>query len=248
MFTEMPAGKSQHQREMGNRSCQMRVVLDGKIRKQSISSFARRLKDEANSQYPGLIENTFMRGKQISTGTCLIGALAQENGYWQKTSPEAAGQGRISYRNHLFRCFAISGPGASKPRCRQNHWLVYAGTVAGIFVYLWISTGSWEEMKVRYLDGLAQAALGRAVLVLTAEIVGRPRYGSSGLMVKAGSSRCLTVTNRPWVICRVLARVLLLRSDYRQYPAYPRLYIPPFLGICIAALCRRSIHSGVAGK
>lgn len=113
--------------------------------------FARRLKDEANSQYPGLVKGIFM-GKADFNQDLFDRALLLEMGT-EQVSREAAERGASLIASLVPGVLPASGPGAtpqSRGAGRTIGWLLGIA-VAGIFVYLWISTGSWEEMKAKIL-------------------------------------------------------------------------------------------------
>ncbi|HHY11777.1 MAG TPA: stage II sporulation protein P [Firmicutes bacterium] len=118
---------------------------------QSNLEFARRLKDEVNSKYPGLVKGIFM-GNADFNQDLFDRALLLEMGT-ERTSKEAAMRGATLIGSVISNVLPATGPGArpqSRGAGRTIGWLLGV-VVAGIFVYLWISTGSWEEMKAKLL-------------------------------------------------------------------------------------------------
>ncbi len=119
---------------------------------QSNLEFARRLKDEANTQYPGLVKGIFM-GNADFNQDLFDRALLLEMGT-EQTSKEAAIRGASLLGSVIPNILPASGPGAgpqARGAARTVGWLLGIA-VAGIFAYLWIATGSWEEMKAKILE------------------------------------------------------------------------------------------------
>lgn len=119
---------------------------------QSNLEFARRLKDEANNQYPGLVKGIFM-GNADFNQDLFDRALLLEMGT-EQTTKEAAIRGATLLGSVVPNVLPASGPGAgpqTRSAGRTVGWLLGIA-VAGIFAYLWIATGSWDEMKAKILE------------------------------------------------------------------------------------------------
>ncbi len=119
---------------------------------QSNLEFARRLKDEANREYPGLVKGIFM-GNADFNQDLFDRALLLEMGT-EQTSKEAAMRGAALLGSVIPNILPAAGPGAgpqARGAGRTIGWLLGIA-VAGIFAYLWIATGSWEEMKAKILE------------------------------------------------------------------------------------------------
>lgn len=113
--------------------------------------FARRLKDAVNKRYPGLIKGIFL-GSANFNQDLYERSLLLEMGT-EKTTRQAAEAGSVLIANVVPTVLQAVGPGAfpeSRGAGRAIGWLLGLA-VAGIFIYLWISTGSWEEMKAKIL-------------------------------------------------------------------------------------------------
>lgn len=113
--------------------------------------FARRLKDAVNSKYPGLIKGIFM-GNADFNQDLFERSLLLEVGT-EKTPREAAERGARLVAEVVPSVLSATGPAAGRESGgagRTVLWLAGA-VVAGIFVYLWVSTGSWEEMRAKIL-------------------------------------------------------------------------------------------------
>ena len=111
--------------------------------------FARRLKDGVNTKYPGLIKGIFL-GNGNFNQDLFERLLLLEIGS-EKTSRQAAEAGVSLIASAVPRVLSDAGGGKeSRGAGRAIGWLLGL-VVAGVFVYLWISTGSWEEMKAKIL-------------------------------------------------------------------------------------------------
>ncbi|HHY35254.1 MAG TPA: stage II sporulation protein P [Firmicutes bacterium] len=113
--------------------------------------FARRLKDAVNSKYPGLIKGIFM-GKADFNQDLFERSLLLEVGT-EKTPRAAAERGVQLIAGVLPQVVSAVGPAAGRESGgagRTIAWLIGV-VVAGVFIYLWVSTGSWEEMKAKIL-------------------------------------------------------------------------------------------------
>ena len=95
-------------------------------------------------------------------------------------------------------------------------------------MYLWVATGSWDEMRAKIMGwfgsggvrigGERETGLNEAVAPVTQE-------EAEPLDPSRQRSRLVSLVG-------VLARVAMLRSDYRQYPSYPHGYATHlFMGI-----------------
>ena len=111
--------------------------------------FARRVMSAVNSKYTGLVKGIFM-GKADFNQDLYDRALLLEMGT-ERTSKEAAekGAGLIAGVVPSVLGVATSAPGG-RATGRSIGWILGV-TVAGIFVYLWISTGSWDEMRAKIM-------------------------------------------------------------------------------------------------
>ena len=113
--------------------------------------FARRLKDAVNSRYPGLVKGIFM-GKADFNQDLFERSLLLEVGT-EKTPRSAAEGGARLIGEVVPTVLSAAGPAAGRESGGAGKaiaWLVGI-LVAGIFIYLWVSTGSWEEMKAKIL-------------------------------------------------------------------------------------------------
>jgi len=113
--------------------------------------FARRVKDAVNREYPGLIKGIFL-GKADFNQDLYDRALLLEVGT-EQTSRESAEAGASLIAGVIPSVLGATGPGAlpeSRGAGRAIGW-VLGIVVAGIFAYLWVSTGSWEEMRAKIL-------------------------------------------------------------------------------------------------
>ncbi len=145
--------KEPYVKEINGREVAKCMIVIGRQnpKMQSNLEFARRLKDEANSKYPGLIKGIFM-GNADFNQDLFDRALLLEMGT-EKISREAAERGATLIASVVPNVLPATGPGVgpqSRGAGRTIGWLLGI-TVAGIFVYLWISTGSWDEMKAKLL-------------------------------------------------------------------------------------------------
>ncbi|QUL98870.1 MAG: stage II sporulation protein P [Candidatus Fermentithermobacillus carboniphilus] len=130
---------------------------------QSNLEFARRLKDAVNREYPGLIKGIFL-GKADFNQDLFDRSLLLEVGT-EKTTREAAEAGVALIARVVPGILGATGPGAipeNRGAGRAIGWFLGV-VVAGIFVYLWVSTGSWEEMKAKILGwfGTGGVRIGR---------------------------------------------------------------------------------------
>lgn len=113
--------------------------------------FARRLKDAVNAKYPGLIKGIFLGNADFNqdlSGRALLLEMGTE-----RTSKASAEAGVALIAGMVPSVLGAVGPGATpenRGAGRAIGWILGV-VVAGIFVYLWISTGSWEEMKAKIL-------------------------------------------------------------------------------------------------
>ncbi len=111
--------------------------------------FARRLRDSVNSENPGLIKGIFL-GNSDFNQDLYDRALLLELGT-EKTPREAAEKGIRLVAAAVPKLLGVTSPGGGstgKGTAKAIGW-VLGLAVAGTFVYLWIATGSWEEMKAK---------------------------------------------------------------------------------------------------
>ena len=111
--------------------------------------FARRIMNGVNKEYSGLIKGIFM-GKADFNQDLYDRALLLEMGT-ERTSKEAAEKGVELIAGVVPSVLgaATSAP-TGGPTGKSIGWILGL-TVAGIFVYLWISTGSWDEMRAKIM-------------------------------------------------------------------------------------------------
>ncbi|MGE5580321.1 MAG: stage II sporulation protein P [Bacillota bacterium] len=110
--------------------------------------FARRLMNSVNSKYPGLVKGIFV-GKADFNQDLYDRALLLEMGT-EKTSREAAAKGVDLIGEVVPSLLGVtSGPGGGATG-RSIGWILGLA-VAGTFIYLWISTGSWDEMRAKIM-------------------------------------------------------------------------------------------------
>lgn len=110
--------------------------------------FARRLKDTVNSKYPGLVKGIFL-GKADFNQDLFDRSLLLEIGT-EKTTREAAEAGASLIASEVPRILgAATGPGG--PTVGRTIGWILGLAVAATFLYLWISTGSWDEMRAKIM-------------------------------------------------------------------------------------------------
>ena len=118
---------------------------------QSNLEFARRLKDEANNQYPGLVKGIFM-GNADFNRTCSTGRCCWK---WAPSRQrKAAIRGATLLGSVVPNVLPASGPGAgpqTRSAGRTVGWLLGIA-VAGIFAYLWLPQAAQDEMKAKILE------------------------------------------------------------------------------------------------
>jgi stage II sporulation protein P len=111
--------------------------------------FARRLKDAVNAEYPGLIKGIFM-GKADFNQDLFDRALLLEMGT-EKTTKEAAEAGAALIGSVVPKVIgATTGAPSGRAFGRSLGWILGLA-VAGTFVYLWVATGSWDEMRAKIM-------------------------------------------------------------------------------------------------
>ncbi len=110
--------------------------------------FARRLMDSVNSKYSGLVKGIFM-GKADFNQDLHDRALLLEMGT-EQVSKEAAEKGADLIGSVVPSLLGVSSAPSGGTTGKNIGWILGL-TVAGTFVYLWISTGSWEEMKAKIM-------------------------------------------------------------------------------------------------
>lgn len=140
-------------KEVGGREVAKGMIVIGRQnpKMEANLQFARRLKDAVNAQYPGLIKGIFIGNADFNQDLSER-ALLLEMGT-EKTSREAAEAGAALIAEVIPKVVGASTqPGSPEQRGagRALGWI--AGiAVAGVFLYLWISTGSFEEMKSKLM-------------------------------------------------------------------------------------------------
>lgn len=114
--------------------------------------FARRMRDAVNAQNSGLVKGIFL-GNADFNQDLYDRALLLEVGT-EKVSREAAERGVALVASAVPRLLGSAsqepGRGLGGGTGRAIGWILGLA-VAGTFVYLWIATGSWEEMKAKIL-------------------------------------------------------------------------------------------------
>ena len=132
--------------------------------------FARRMKDAVNAQIPGLVKGIFL-GNADFNQDLYDRALLLEVGT-EKVSREAVERGISLVAAAVPRLLGTTTgqPGLGGGTGKAIGWLLGLA-VAGTFVYLWIATGSWEEMKAKILGWFGTGGV---------RIGGRRRNGGSG--------------------------------------------------------------------
>lgn len=111
--------------------------------------FARRLKDAVNSEYPGLVKGIFL-GNADFNQDLFDRALLLEMGT-EKTSKEAAAAGAEFIGSIVPKVIGASTGGPSGGATGRSLGWILGLAVAGAFVYLWVATGSWEEMRAKIM-------------------------------------------------------------------------------------------------
>lgn len=133
--------------------------------------FARRMRDAVNATTSGLAKGIFL-GNADFNQDLYDRALLLEVGT-EKVSREAAERGVALVASAVPRLLGTTGGtgnGLGGGTGRAIGW-VLGLAVAGTFVYLWIATGSWEEMKAKILEWFGTGGV---------RIGGRRRNGGSG--------------------------------------------------------------------
>ncbi len=131
--------------------------------------FARRLRDAVNAKSAGMIKGIFL-GKADFNQDLYDRALLLEMGT-EETTREAAQRGVELVASAIPGLLGVtsSPSGAGKGAGKAIGW-VLGLTVAGAFIYLWVATGSWDEMKAKILGWFGAGGVR----------VGGPRDGSQG--------------------------------------------------------------------
>lgn len=111
--------------------------------------FARRLKDAVNAEYPGLIKGIFL-GKADFNQDLFDRALLLEMGT-ERTSKEAAAAGAELIGSVVPKVIGASTGAPSGGAIGRSLGWMLGLAVAGVFVYLWVATGSWEEMRAKIM-------------------------------------------------------------------------------------------------
>ncbi|MGI6642763.1 MAG: stage II sporulation protein P [Bacillota bacterium] len=139
-------------KDVGNAEAAKCMIVVGRTNPKMSANldFARRLRDAVNKKTPGLVKGIFM-GNADFNQDLYERALLLEVGT-EKTSREAAERGVELVASAVPGLLgATSGPeGVGKGTGKAIGW-VLGLAVAGAFVYLWIATGSWDEMKAKIL-------------------------------------------------------------------------------------------------
>ena len=111
-------------------------------------SFARRLMNAVNAKYPGLVKGIFM-GKAGFNQDLYDRSLLLEMGT-EKTTREAAEKGAALIGSVVPSILGVSGGPSGGSTGRAIAWILGL-SVAGTFVYLWVSTGSWGELRAKVM-------------------------------------------------------------------------------------------------
>lgn len=111
--------------------------------------FARRLKDAVNSEYPGLVKGIFI-GKADFNQDLFDRALLLEMGT-DKTTKEAAAAGAELIGGIVPKVIGTSTGAPSGGAIGRSLGWILGLAVAGTFVYLWVATGSWDEMRAKIM-------------------------------------------------------------------------------------------------
>lgn len=110
--------------------------------------FARRLMNAVNSKYSGLVKGIFM-GKADFNQDLFDRSLLIEMGT-EKTPKEAAEKG-VALIGSVLPSVLGAGAGPSGGATGKSIGWILGIVVAGVFVYLWVSTGSWDEMRAKIM-------------------------------------------------------------------------------------------------
>lgn len=111
--------------------------------------FARRLKDAVNAEYPGLVKGIFL-GKADFNQDLFDRALLLEVGT-EKTSKEAAAAGAELIGSVVPKVIGATSGAPSGGAIGKSLGWILGLAVAGTFIYLWVATGSWEEMRAKIM-------------------------------------------------------------------------------------------------
>ena len=111
--------------------------------------FARRLMSAVNSKYPGLVKGIFM-GKADFNQDLYDRSLLLEMGT-EKTSKDSAEKG-VSLIGGVVPSLLGAAAGPSGGSTGRSIAWILGLAVAGTFIYLWVSTGSWDEMRSKILS------------------------------------------------------------------------------------------------
>jgi stage II sporulation protein P len=110
--------------------------------------FARRLMNAVNSKYSGLVKGILM-GKADFNQDLYDRSLLLELGT-EKTSKEDAERGIALIGSVMPSVLGVSGGPSGGATGRSIAWILGLA-VAGTFIYLWVSTGSWDEMRSKIM-------------------------------------------------------------------------------------------------
>jgi stage II sporulation protein P len=136
-------------KDIDGREVAKAMIVIGRTNPKSSANleFARRLKDEANKEFPGLVKGIFM-GKADFNQDLSDRALLLEMGT-EKVSREAAEAGVSLVASVVPNI--VGGAAAPTGGTGKAIGWILGLAVGATFVYLWVATGSWEEMRAKIL-------------------------------------------------------------------------------------------------
>lgn len=165
-------------KEVGGKEVAKAMIVIGRTNPKMNANldFARRLKDAINTEYGGLIKGIFL-GKADFNQDLYDRSLLLELGT-EKTTREAAEAGASLIGGVVPK---VIGAAASAPSGRsvgRSLGWILGLAVAGTFVYLWVATGSWDEMRAKIMGWFGSGGVR----------IGGGRKGGSGDSDEASGS------------------------------------------------------------
>lgn len=113
------------------------------------TDFARRLMNAVNAKYSGLVKGIFM-GKADFNQDLYDRSLLLEMGT-EQTTKEAAERGVALVGSVVPSLIGSTSTGPSGSSTGRSIAWILGLAVAAIFIYLWVSTGSWDELKSKVM-------------------------------------------------------------------------------------------------
>jgi stage II sporulation protein P len=138
-------------KEVGGKEVAKAMIVIGRTNPKMNSNldFARRLKDAVNKKYQGLIKGIFL-GKADFNQDLYDRSLLLELGT-EQTTREAAEAGAALIGGVVPQVIGASTGAPSGGTIGRSLGWILGLAVAGTFVYLWVATGSWDEMRAKIM-------------------------------------------------------------------------------------------------